>query len=175
MHRKKRSKVAVSFRVVGGAAAIVAVLLAVLAGFVAPLAQVGFSTVLSGSMVPAFAPGDLLVTRPIPDSSLRIGQVALLVPAGETTPRAHRVIALSGTNPIVVTTQGDANSGPDAELFALTSPEVRVVQAAIPGAGLALQVTQNAQFRATLIALIGLVITGSILRIILRPRQVLAL
>jgi signal peptidase I len=174
VHRKQRSKVIASFRIVGGVAATIAVLIAVLVGIVAPIAHVGFSTVLSGSMVPAFAPGDLLVTRQIAASSLRVGEVAVLIPAGESVARAHRVVAISRTSPITASTQGDANAEPDTEKFVLTDPEVRIVQASIPGAGFMLQLTQNPLVRSGLIILVGLLITASVLRVILRPRIVFA-
>ena len=62
----------------------------------APQLHIGFSPVLTGSMRPAFAPGDLLITAPQAVAGLQTGQVAVFTPPGETVPYAHRITALGG-------------------------------------------------------------------------------
>ncbi|MEW1942825.1 hypothetical protein AB0299_17350, partial [Pseudarthrobacter sp. NPDC080037] len=53
-----------ALRVLGTVTAAAATLVFLAVGVVAPLLHVGFSPVLTGSMRPAYAPGDLLITVP---------------------------------------------------------------------------------------------------------------
>src|ERR687888_40925 len=72
-------------------------------------------TVLSGSMKPAFSPGDMVVLTPEPLRDVRIGQViSYRIPVGDHHVQTHRVIQIirGGANP-VVRTKGDANNAPD--------------------------------------------------------------
>jgi signal peptidase I len=142
---------------------------------VAPLLHIGFSPVLTGSMRPAYAPGDLLVTAPADVSSLNPGQIAVFTPPGETVPYAHRITAISGSpaQP-VLTTKGDANPAPDSWRATLTQTQVPVVIAIVPSAGNALLWIQNPVPRALLTALFGLTLTGGAVRWILKaaPHQI---
>ena len=89
-------------------------------------------TVLSGSMRPAFSPGDMVLVTPEPLRSVRVGQViSYEIPIGDHHIESHRVIAIvrGGAHP-VVRTKGDANSAPDpwnAELHGTTAWRVRAV------------------------------------------------
>jgi len=99
------------------------------------------SSVLTGSMRPAFAPGDAVVTRPIPVTSVRPGVVILATPQGGTTPFAHRVIAVKrAPGRILIQTQGDANPGPDnwQDVYAPTT-RVSEVVGTVPKLGFVLQ------------------------------------
>jgi signal peptidase len=72
-------------------------------------------TVLSGSMTPTFARGDLIVVTPEPFRALRVGQVITYeIPIGDRHTETHRVIRLerAGRRPVVVT-KGDANRSAD--------------------------------------------------------------
>jgi signal peptidase len=72
-------------------------------------------TVLTGSMRPTFDPGDLVIVRPEPVGSVRVGQViSYSVPVGAHQVETHRVIRIlkSGAHP-VIQTQGDANNWRD--------------------------------------------------------------
>jgi signal peptidase I len=89
-------------------------------------------TVLSGSMKPAFAPGDMVLVTPEPVRDVRVGQViSYRIPVGDHHVQSHRVIKvtrLGGT--VVVQTKGDANTAPDpwkAELHGTTAWRVRAV------------------------------------------------
>lgn len=78
-------------------------------------------TVLSGSMEPSLAPGDLVVVRPTPAADIRIGDVITFQPvAGDPTLVTHRVTGLTlGADGVSgFTTQGDANNAPDAPILA---------------------------------------------------------
>jgi signal peptidase I len=135
----------------------------------APLLHIGFSPVLTGSMRPAFAPGDLLITAPTGVSSLQRGQIAVFTPPGESTPFAHRITAVAGSpeHP-VITTKGDANPAPDHWRATLNQDQVPVVVATVPYAGNVLLWTQNPVQRALFTALFGLAVTGASVRWILR-------
>jgi signal peptidase I len=72
-------------------------------------------TVLSGSMRPAFGPGDAIVVSPEPARDLRAGQVITFQsPTGDRHVETHRVVAVlrRGDEPIVMT-KGDANVSRD--------------------------------------------------------------
>ena len=73
-------------------------------------------TVLSGSMRPAFAPGDMVVVTPEPVSTVRVGQViSYRIPVGDHHVQSHRVIAvLRRDGRVSVRTKGDANATGDA-------------------------------------------------------------
>jgi signal peptidase len=73
------------------------------------------ATVLSGSMRPAFAPGDLLVLRPEPISAIRVGQViTYAIPIADHHVESHRVVWVSHRGRYtVVRTKGDANTARD--------------------------------------------------------------
>src|SRR5205809_3772097 len=68
-------------------------------------------TVLSGSMRPAFAPGDMVVVTPEPVRDVRAGQIiSYRIPIGDHHVQTHRVVAVvhGGAHPSV-RTKGDAN------------------------------------------------------------------
>lgn len=145
-------------------------LVALLGLFVAGhLLQVTVSPVLTASMVPAFGPGDALVTRQEPVAALRPGQVAVLVPPGETTGYAHRIVSVDGdpSRP-AVRTKGDANAAADGwELRPVGT--VPVVVGAVPAAGRLLLLPTEPRGRALLVALLGLGLTFFAVRLILAP------
>jgi signal peptidase I len=71
-------------------------------------------TVLSGSMQPTIDTGDLIVGRPIPAESARIGDVITFREPGTERLVTHRVrdMQLSGRG-IRLATKGDANNAPE--------------------------------------------------------------
>ncbi len=92
--------------------------------------------VLTGSMVPTYGPGALLVTRAVPTADLHKGMIVLFVPPGEHAEFAHRITSVTGspTHPII-TTKGDANKAADPWHAQLTSPTIPEVVASVPWAG----------------------------------------
>jgi signal peptidase len=94
-------------------------------------------TVLSGSMVPRFSPGDVIVVTPEPLRDVRVGQVITYhAPVQGHMIVTHRVVKVlkGGAHP-VVWTKGDSNAAPDpwtAKLQGSTAWQQRWV---IPGAG----------------------------------------
>jgi signal peptidase I len=116
--------------------------------------------VLTASMRPAYAPGDAVLTRPVPVQSIRSGMIVLVVPPGETRAFAHRVISVSG-NPLHPTlrTKGDANSAADRWSITLTNPTAPQVIGVLPKLGvlpIALSTPRGHDFA---LALFGMVLT----------------
>lgn len=136
---------------------------------VAPLLGIGFSSVLTGSMRPAYAPGDLLITYPAEVDGLREGQVVVFTPPGETALFAHRIASIQTTaaGP-VLTTKGDANPAPDAWRLAASAPRIPVVAASLPQLGSALSWLQSPPVRSVNVALLGLLLTAACVFGILR-------
>ena len=94
-------------------------------------------TVLSGSMRPAFAPGDMVVVTPEPARDVHVGQVlSYRIPIGDHHVQTHRVIAVvhRGDRPSV-RTKGDANMAPDPWVARLNGPTVWRVRTVLPKLG----------------------------------------
>jgi signal peptidase I len=73
-------------------------------------------TVLTGSMQPDLPPGTLVVTRPVAQEDLAIGDVVTYqLRSGEPTVVTHRVVGIGvdGAGDVVYRTQGDANDVSD--------------------------------------------------------------
>ncbi|MDR3359184.1 MAG: signal peptidase I, partial [Bifidobacteriaceae bacterium] len=79
-------------------------------------------TVLSGSMEPAFSPGDLIVVAGVKNAmDLKVGDIITYMPnPGESDLITHRIIGkgASGEGEIMFTTQGDDNPAPDEPVLA---------------------------------------------------------
>lgn len=161
-------------RILGMVAGTAVTIVFLAACVAAPLLHIGYSPVLTGSMRPAFAPGDLLITAPKAVADLQPGQVAVFTPPGETAPYAHRIIAIAGaTDRPVLTTKGDANPAPDKWRARLDQAQVPVVVATVPHVGDALLWAQNPILRAVFIALFGLSLTTvSVVWILRTPTHV---
>ena len=164
-----KARVVAASRVIGTCAATVITLVVLGLFVVAPLLHIGFSPVLTGSMRPAYAPGDLLITAQADVSSLSPGQIAVFTPPGEAVPYAHRITAIAGTpeHP-VLTTKGDANPAADKWRAKLDQAQVPVVVATVPHVGSALLWAQNPIQRAIFTALFGLSLTATSVAWILR-------
>jgi len=84
-------------------------------------ALLGWETtvVMSGSMAPAVAAGDVVVARPLGDATARVGQVLLVDdPDRPGESRLHRLVALEDGG---LRLQGDANATPDSSLVAASA------------------------------------------------------
>ncbi len=78
-----------------------------------------FDAVLSGSMVPVFEVGGLIVVKPVEASTVEAGDVISFKWPGIDTPVCHRVIEKSEVDGnLFFLTKGDANEEPDALLVA---------------------------------------------------------
>lgn len=94
-------------------------------------------TVLSGSMRPAFAPGDMIVVTPEPVNEVRVGQViSYRIPVGDHHVQSHRVIAVLRRKGLVaVRTKGDANAAADPWTATLRGTTVWRVRGVLPKLG----------------------------------------
>ena len=152
--RHRRRSIARPLRMVAGTL----VSLAALAGaIVVVVLGIGFSPVLSPSMSPAFDAGDLVLTRAVPTSEVRVGDVVVLPrpdAAGERY--VHRIVALrpTATGPVVVT-KGDNNPAADPQRLRITSSEVPIVTGSLPGLGKIAISGQQTWPRVVLIVLTG--------------------
>jgi signal peptidase len=73
-------------------------------------------TILTGSMVPQLPPGTVVVDRPEPFTSIRVGDVVTYqIASGEPAVATHRVIAINveSDGSQSLTMKGDANPSPD--------------------------------------------------------------
>jgi signal peptidase len=155
-----------------------AVAMLVAAGLVLSL-RISTHTVLTGSMRGTFDPGALVITREVPTSSIRAGDVIVFTPPGENAPYTHRVVTVAGdARHPVITTKGDANPSPDPWKARLTAPTVQRVVGSVPGAGRVLLALHGRRLHAVLLALLGTVIAVTGTRTLLgspRPRRTTAL
>jgi signal peptidase I len=123
--------------------------------------HMGISPVLTGSMQPAYSPGDAVITRPVDVHSLHKGDIAVFVPPGESAPYAHRISGITEKDGhVVVTTKGDANPAADKWHARLDNGRVPVVVAHVPYFGRVMTWTSEPWMRALTIALVGLVLTA---------------
>lgn len=118
--------------------AVVVALVALATSAIGPrLGWYRIQTVLSGSMQPAFSPGDVVVVTPEPTRSVRVGQVITYnIPIGDHHVESHRVIRIltHGAQP-VIQTKGDANPYPDPWRAKLTAPTAWHLVLVIPKLG----------------------------------------
>jgi len=126
---------------IAGTAALVVAVAALLGLGVGP--RLGFYrtlTVLSGSMRPAFAAGDVVIVTPEPLREVRAGQViTYAIPIADHHVETHRVVRVvrGGEHPIVVT-KGDANRTADPWKAELGGTEVWRYRFRIPMLGRAI-------------------------------------
>lgn len=113
-------------------AIVVAGALILVAGVAMRVADLRLQTVLSNSMRPTAAAGDLAVTQGVPAGSIRVGDVVAFIPPNGTRTVMHRVASLDGD---VITTKGDANPVADPWHVALTGPIAYRLVAVVPFVG----------------------------------------
>ncbi len=124
-------------------------------GWVQPL------VVVSGSMSPGIATGDLVVDRPTPTGQLAVGDVASIRSAMTGRIVTHRVVAVEPQpdETWAVTLKGDANDAPDAEVY-LVGGTVWTPVLRVPGGGAAIVTLTRPSvagpLAVTLLALAGL-------------------
>jgi signal peptidase len=121
-------------------------------------------TVLSQSMRPTFAAGDLVIVTPEPLRDVRVGQVlTYAVPTGNHYVETHRVVQVVriGAHP-VIRTRGDANTAVDPWTARLSGSHAWKLRLVVPYAGwgvIALR-SRPIDVLALLIAPLLLVATG---------------
>ncbi|AZH25396.1 signal peptidase I [Haloplanus aerogenes] len=162
-----------------GRALLVVVLLALIAPFVvyAVPATVGGEAsyvVLTASMTPAIAPGDVVVVDAVPARDVRVGDVIVFEQqAGDSIPITHRVIAVDrpADAPPEFRTKGDANE--DADLSPVTPDRlVGRVMLTIPLIGHVIQfVGTPAGFVALVVLPLGLLVVSEVVDLLRSGRS----
>lgn len=128
--------------------------------------------VLSPSMRPTFDPGAAIISRSVPASDVRPGDVIVFRPPNRAAQYAHRIATVSGDprHP-AITTKGDANPAPDPWKFQLSAGSVPVVIASVPWVGRVMVALGGAGPRVGLAIFAGLVFFVVGTRSILAPRS----
>ena len=103
------------------------------------------TTMLTGSMRPAYPPGSVLLLTREPVSALAPGHVVTFhAPTEDRRVVTHRLVSIdrSGERPVMVT-KGDANPGVDPWRAAVNGETVWRVRAVIPQAGTAIRLMRD--------------------------------
>ena len=129
-------------------------------------------TVLTGSMQPSIAPGDVVIDKPVQPSELRVGDVVTFPdPANKErliTHRVRRVDNRAGT--VRVVTRGDANNQ-DERWAAPADGRVGRVAARVPMVGHVLQRIHSPLGRMLLLVVPALLLAALELRAVWRPAE----
>lgn len=167
--RHRRRSIARPVRIVLGTlvslAALTGAVLVVVLGL-------GFSPVLSPSMSPTFDAGDLVITKAVPASEVKVGDVVVLPRPDAIGERyVHRIVALqaTATGPVVVT-KGDNNPAVDPQRLRITSAEVPLVTGSVPGLGKLAMGGSQTWPKLVLIVLIGVCVLVAAKRLIMDRR-----
>jgi signal peptidase len=130
--------------------------------------------VYSGSMVPTIPVGGLALVKPVPASSLRVGDVITFndpyVPGRRVTHRIVRIIRRAG-KPTAYRTKGDANPSRDPWTVELPA-RVGLYRFQVPYAGYGLVYARTREVRTVLILLSVALFLGIALRAIWKPPAV---
>ncbi len=127
--------------------------------------------VLSGSMQPAFSPGDAVVISPEPTRDVRVGQIiSYHIPIGDHHVETHRIVRIisRGEHPVVIT-KGDANAAADPWRARLVGPRVWQVRAVIPNLGTAIHALRTPIAQLLTLLLAPALIMGILMVRIWRP------
>lgn len=119
--------------------------------------------VLTASMTPAIAPGDVVIVDERDPSAIADGDVITFVRGGNEVPVTHRVVdVVDGPNGVAFETQGDANDGPDAALVPGESV-LGAVAVTIPYIGYVIQFTNSPLgFAALVVVPFGLLLLSEL-------------
>jgi signal peptidase len=155
--------------VLGAVGAVGTVVVGLLAAGAVFWLRLSVRPVLSPSMRPTYGPGWVIVTRSVPVSQIRPGDIVVITPPGSTVQVAHRVVTVSGPpRDPVITTKGDANPGPDPWRARLDGSQVPEVVGEAPALGYVLAFLEQGATRAVVVGVLGLGLatagTSSILR-----------
>jgi signal peptidase len=123
----------------------------------------------SGSMAPAIAAGDLLITHDVPAASVRIGEIVSFDdPALGGKLVTHRVAAMhTSAQRVDFLTRGDANAASESWSVA-RSGSVEALDFRIAGVGRAIAWMTDPWARTVMLALVALVVSVALLRRIWR-------
>ena len=119
-------------------------LVVLLLGFMLIGPRLGWEThaVLSGSMEPALDAGGVILTRPVKEQDLRVGDI-ILFESGELRV-AHRVVEIvEEGGKLWFRTKGDANDSPDPDLISFDGGETKKVAFDLPYLGFLARAMSN--------------------------------
>jgi signal peptidase len=100
------------------------------------------STMLTGSMEPYIAPGDVVVTKPVPSQDLQVGDViSYQIPVEDHRVETHRVVSVKhqADGSVAIETKGDANENKDPWVAVVNTDTVYEVQTVVPELGTAIR------------------------------------
>ena len=129
-------------------------------------------TVLSGSMVPTFSPGDAVLVTPESTADVRVGQViSYKIPAGNHHVETHRIVRIisGGRHPVAIT-KGDANTAADPWRVKLQGAKVWRMRAVIPDLGTAIHDLRTPIAHMLTLLMAPIIIVALLLVRIWRPR-----
>jgi signal peptidase len=137
------------------------VLMFAIAGVMLVPAALGYHRyiILTGSMTGTYDAGSLVFDKPVPTSTLKVGDAITYAPPPGASPNhklvTHRIWKIyEGPNgQRAYRTKGDANPAPDAWKFMLQKPTQDTVRFHIPYAGLIFEFLSVRQFRTALIGI----------------------
>ena len=100
------------------------------------------STMLTGSMEPMIAPGDVIVIKEVPATELEVGDVVTYrIPVEDHRVETHRVVEVTKVDgSIAMRTKGDANKGADPWTAVIEGETVWVVDDVVPHIGKVIRV-----------------------------------
>lgn len=135
--------------------------------------------IVSGSMTGSYDQGSIVYAKPVPVTSLRVGDVITYAPPAGMSPTelvTHRIESIrSGPDGPVFRTKGDANRTPDPWSFTLSAATQPRAEFAVPFAGRVLSALADRELRMLLIglpaALVGLLILAGLAADIRRHRR----
>jgi signal peptidase I len=82
---------------------------------------IGVSPILSGSMRPYATPGDAFITRDLPASTLKVGDIIAVHSKVSGTAYAHRITQISAQSGLLrIVTKGDANPTSEVDPFMIS-------------------------------------------------------
>jgi signal peptidase len=151
-----------------GTLLVVAAALVLVAMTIGPrLFQYRTATMLTGSMVPAINPGDVIVDVREGAADLRVGQIVTYqIPVDDHRVESHRVVwarHLRG-GAVLFRTRGDANNGADPwTARAGANEDIWRVATVVPLAGDAIRVMRRPQVQLALTRVLPVLLIGSAL------------
>ena len=163
----------VAASVVGTAAVVVAVVTLLAVGLGPRLGFYRTLTVLTGSMRPAFASGDMVIVTPEPTRDVRAGQViTYAIPVGDHHVETHRVVRVlrGGDHPVVIT-KGDGNATRDPWKAQLSGTTVWRYRFRIPMMGRAIVALRDPLVHKLTVLLLPVLLALYGLGRIWRPRR----
>ncbi len=134
--------------------------------------HIHFMRVISPSMQPTIAAGDVVVLRPVSTANLAEGDVVVLpIPDEGGVLYSHRLTSVREQDgKVVVTTKGDANAAADPWELRIESTSVPLVVAQIPVPSVFLRVGGSTMKQFLVALLLALIAAPVMMRVIRRTR-----